>query len=346
MAARVSSCRGRLNPAMFLACVATLILVCPFVPTRAQAQARGSDANVPGASEHRDQKERAPNRTRAAGEQTCPEGYVRIEPGTFTMGSPPSEEGRDDDETQHSVTISRAYCMKATEVTQGEWRAVRYGDSTGSYFEWCGRNCPVEQVSWNDALIFANQLSRKENLQVCYDYRGVGAGDWAESFLGLDCAGYRLPTEAEWEYAARAGTGTAIYTGDLTILGENNGPELNSIAWYGGNSSGVTFGTDRCLGWPETQFEFVSWCGTHPVGQKRPNAWGLFDMLGNVWEWTGDWYGAYSGSELDPRGPNAGRYRVVRGGSWADKAGASRAASRAFGMHWETGGFRLVRTMP
>jgi formylglycine-generating enzyme required for sulfatase activity len=231
----------------------------------------------------------------------CPAGYVRIEPGTFMMGSPESEEGRDDDETQHPVTITRAYCMKATEVTQGAWQAVM--GSNPSEFKNCGASCPVEQVSWGDAVGFANALSRREGLQECY------AGS---TFVGLTCTGYRLPTEAEWEYAARAGTTEAIYG------------NLDSVAWFSVNSGRAS----------------------HPVGQKQPNAWGLYDMLGNVYEWTGDWYAAEVGVAVDPTGSPASSFRVLRGGSWGGRARRdARAAGRRFSNDASSAlGFRLVRT--
>ena len=243
----------------------------------------------------------------AAGESSgatggCPAGYVRIAPGTFTMGSPMGEEGHDDDETQHRVTITRGYCMKATEVTQGEWQAVM--GSNPSKFTNCGANCPVEQVSWDDAVGYANALSRREGLPECYS---------GSTFAGLGCTGYRLPTEAEWEYAARAGTTGARYG------------NLDSVAWYDQNARGTP----------------------HPVRQKQPNAWGLYDMLGNVWEWTGDWNDAYPATVTDPTGPARGPSRVFRGGSWYNFARCARAAFRYYDSPGNRGnnlGFRLVRT--
>jgi formylglycine-generating enzyme required for sulfatase activity len=243
----------------------------------------------------------------------CPEGrlgvacdlpVVRVRAGSFTMGSPSSEEGHSSDEAQHQVTLTRDFWLGATEVTQAQWRAVM--GSNPSYFDDCDA-CPVERVSWDDAVAFLNALSDREGLARCYD----GA-----SFKGLVCEGYRLPTEAEWEYAARAGTTGARY-GDL-----------GAIAWHAGNSGGRT----------------------GPVGEKQPNAWGLHDMLGNVWEWVHDWYASYpSGAVSDPQGPSSGGYRVFRGGGWSDEARSARAAFRVGDAPANRGGFlglRAARSVP
>jgi formylglycine-generating enzyme required for sulfatase activity len=248
--------------------------------------------------------------------------YVRIEPGEFTMGSPADELGHEDKETQHRVAITRAFALKATEVTQAEWRSVMGSNPSG--FANCGDTCPVEVVSWYEAVDYVNRVSDAEGLARCY------ADDDERTFAGLDCAGYRLPTEAEWEYAARAGTVTAFYTGDITQPDycDTVDPNLDAAGWYCGNSGDTT----------------------HPVGEKQPNAWGLYDMHGNVLEWIHDRYGAYpAGGAVDPLGPAAGDYRVVRGGSWAYNARNARAALRdgedSDGRD-NTLGFRPARSLP
>ena len=196
--------------------------------------------------------------------------FVLIPPGEFLMG-PEDEPGRDH-EKQHRVTISRAFYMQTTAVTQRQWKGLM-GDNP-SYFK---ENCPVEQVSWHDVQKFIKKLNKTE---------------------GADR--YRLPTEAEWEYACRAGTTTAYCFGD-------DAGRLGEYAWYSGNSE------ER----------------THSVGQLKPNAWGLHDMHGNVWEWCQDWSGDYpSDTVTDPRGPPTGSSRVLRGGGWIDDAGRCRAAPR------------------
>jgi len=240
------------------------------------------------------------------GSGSAPSGYVRIEPGLFTMGSPLSEAGRADHEVAHEVRITRAYWLKSTEVTQGEWRSVM-GDNP-SENPGCGDTCPVENVSWFDAVAYVHGLSQREGLALCY------ADGY---FRGVTCLGYRLPTEAEWEYAARAGSTATSY-----------GP-IDQVAWYRENSG----------------------LQLHPVAGKSANAWGLYDMLGNVWEWTHDWYDAYNGSATDPIGPRTGNARVSRGGSWDLGASWVRAATRTrfVGSSLFSGfpvGFRPARTIP
>ena len=249
--------------------------------------------------------------------------FVWIPAGEFDMGSPESEAGRSDNETLHPVTITQGFWMGKYEVTQGQW--ARITGQNPSQFRYAGDTAPVENVSWQDCQRFVVALNAlaKEN--------GVR---------------YRLPTEAEWEYACRAGTQTALHNGPLTIKGTLNGPELDEIAWYGGNS-GVKgeWGFDTRK-WRDRQFDSAR-SGTHPVGQKKPNAWGLHDMLGNVSEWVGDEYtntlgtAAVTDPFISPFEKNAGvealfstigtRLFVVttlRGGSWYRIPSGCRAAYR------------------
>ena len=259
-------------------------------------------------------------------------GYIGVGRGTFLMGSPRTENGRDDDEVRHRVTLTHAYEIKETEVTQGEWQEVM--GSNPSNFKDCGANCPVEQVSWYDAIAYCNALSVKAGLERCYkdgakDYDASSASNkvtpqWAK---GLDCLGYRMPTEAEWECAARAGTTGALYTGEVTEpMGED--ANVGKAAWYDKNSESKT----------------------HAVKQKQGNAWGLYDMLGNVWEWTWDWKADYgSGEQRDPTGPSTGTSRVRRGGSWYSSARYCRAAYRSYGGPGgrnDALGFRPSRSNP
>ncbi len=244
-----------------------------------------------------------------------------IESGTFAMGSPDSEEGRYDDEgPQHEVKLS-GYWMAETPVTQALYETVT-GENPSKFVS---NDRPVEQVSWDQCTKFCTQLNAL--------------------IPGLNL---RLPTEAQWEYAGRAGTKTSTYAGQLELLGANNAPLLDDVAWYGGNS-GVGFdldnGTDNS-DWDDKQYEEGP-AGTHPVKGKAPNPWGLYDTLGNVWEWCSDYWGKYSESpSANPLGPTKGAYRVVRGGSGRDHAQYVRAAYRS-GSHPSSAhshlGFRVSR---
>jgi len=198
---------------------------------------------------------------------------VLIPAGKFMMGSPESEKGREAKEgPQHEVTLSKPFYMGVTEATQAQYQAVMGANPS----QVKGETNPVDQVSWNDATEFCKKLSEKTRRAV------------------------RLPTEAEWEYACRAGSKTRFCFGDAEEGFEDYG-------WYGANSGNTT----------------------HPVGQKKPNAWGLYDMHGNVWEWCSDWYGEYAaGQAADPTGPAKGEDRVLRGGCWGDGPQACRLARR------------------
>jgi formylglycine-generating enzyme required for sulfatase activity len=263
----------------------------------------------------------------AANEAAVPEGFVRIPPGNFLMGSPPDEWKRNIDERQHRVTITRAFAMKVTEVTQNEW--VRVMGTRPARFTSCGSDCPVEQVTWNDAVDYCNARSRAEGLDPCYTP--------GRALTGLDCRGYRLPTEAEWEYAARAGTTGAFYNGEMTQFGCLLDPHLDAIGWYCGNADAPYREADRGL-------------GSHPTARKPPNAWGLHDMHGNVYEFVHDFYdpgyGRDAADATDPLGPAGGEAHIIRGGSWNTKAEGSRAAARYWEPNWYPSvGFRVVRTL-
>jgi formylglycine-generating enzyme required for sulfatase activity len=259
--------------------------------------------------------------------------------GGFDMGSPTTEQGRDTDEAQHSVTLTWDYEISVFEVTQAQFE-VQMGYNPAS-FAGCGDNCPVEWISWHEAAAFCNVLSGEAGYAECYSCTGsppdVSCAFDATAFdTPYDCLGYRLPTEAEWEYAARAGTTTATHNGDLDanhLECEQPNPVLDPIAWFCGNSADAS----------EPQI-------THAVGGKEPNAWGLYDVLGNVWEWCHDGYGEYpSGSATDPWGvPSAGE-RVLRGGSYRFEAAGLRAANRHAISKTNRSislGFRPVRTLP
>ena len=228
-----------------------------------------------------------------------------IEPGAFTMGSPEGEAGRWDNEgPQHEARLTKGYWLCDTPVTQALWTAAM--GNNPSYFKDPKR--PVENVSWDDAEQFLNKMN-----------------------LAIPGLGLRLPTEAQWEYACRAGTEDATYAGPMQILGDNNAPVLDGIAWYGGNS-GVGFelgnGIDSSS-WPGKQHNH-SRAGTRPVKLKKPNDWGLYDMLGNVWEWCADGNRSYTAKPvIDPVGPLDGASRALRGGSWYGYARLARAAYRS-----------------
>jgi len=228
-----------------------------------------------------------------------------IPPGQFMMGSPESEVGRWDDEgPQHPVTISQGFWLFDTPVTQALWQAVM-GDNPS---EFKSLKRPVDTVSWDEASAFIDKLNDRI----------------PELLLSL-------PTEAQWEYACRANTETSTYNGQLEIVGELNGPILDEIAWYGGNS-GVDFDLDNgrdSSGWAEKQYDHVK-AGTREVALKRPNDWGLYDMLGNVLEWCRDGQRRYQDKdEVDPVGDlKEGVSRVLRGGSWIDDARGLRTAGR------------------
>jgi formylglycine-generating enzyme required for sulfatase activity len=207
--------------------------------------------------------------------------FVYIHSGSFRMGSPETEPGRNPDEIQHEVTITRAYYLQTTSVTQAQWQALM--GVTPSPFKERDRDCPVVGISWSDCQEFIQRLND----------RGEGT--------------YRLPTEAQWEYACRAGTPTAFANGEIIKVFCEYDPNLDAIGWYCGNA-------------PQ---------GPNPVAQKSPNAWGLYDMHGNVYEWCHDWYAEYPTTpQTDPQGPFSGSARIARGGSWFSSSKNCRSAAR------------------
>lgn len=246
-----------------------------------------------------------------------------IKPGCFQMGSPDDEAGRYTDETQHFVCLTQGYYLGKYEVTQQLWRQIM--GNNPAHFQSCGNRCPVENVSWNDVQAFIAKLNQLTGLH------------------------YRLPTEAEWEYAARAGGIPATYNGDLTIKGWYSAPELDAIAWYGGNSGATYKNAVDCKDWPDKQHG-ADRCGTHPVGLKKANVWGLYDMLGNVMEWVQDGYEKdyYRHSPTDdPQGSPSNAYHVARGGSWRSRTEFVRSANRSGkppDRRKNNLGFRLART--
>jgi len=229
---------------------------------------------------------------------------VSIPAGSFVMGSSTAESGSTADERpQRTVHIS-AFQMSQTEVTQKQFEDVM----GWNHSDFSGENHPVEVVTWFDCVSFCNKLSQADGYAQCYTMTNVGYdGDHitsADVSCNFQANGYRLPTEAEWEYACRAGTTTRFYTGD-------SDSDLGRAGWYHDNS-GLT---------------------THPVGEKAPNAWGLYDMHGNVWEWCWDWYASgYYGTrpdpDSDPMGPSEGTMKVLRGGCSRLTPRNCRSASR------------------
>ena len=268
-----------------------------------------------------------------------PGSWVTIPAGSFTMGSPTTEACRDQyayatEETEHPVTLTRPFEISATEVTQAQFVDVMgYNPTTWSA---CA-NCPVDNITWHLAASYCNRLSGMRGLAKCYtctvttvDAGATSCGE-SQTYAGkkiYDCPGYRLPTEAEWEYAYRAGTQTALYSG--AIVGCNVDTAAGQIGWYTGNTT-----------------------KPKPVGSLTPNAWGLFDMAGNLWEWCHDWGNADLGAQAATNPVTCGitgtANHVIRGGSWHAEAYTLRAAYREFMSPTDGGGsdgFRCARGLP
>jgi len=256
----------------------------------------------------------------AQNQNTAPNGFVLINGGTFTMGSPADEEGREaDKEIQHQVTLGSFYMAK-NPVTQKEYQEL-IGNNPSNIK---GEDLPVESVSWYRAIEYCNALSKKEGLAPVYTIEG--SGDSRPVKWDRSANGYRLPTDAEWEYACRAGTTTIFYTGNTITTNQAN---FNGFLPYGKNPDG------------ERRRK------TMPVGSFEPNAWGLYDMHGNVFEWCWDWTGNLSAeAQTDPAGAAEGSRRVTRGGDFDSSAKNIRSAYRWSGIPSGTDpftGFRLVK---
>jgi len=265
-------------------------------------------------------------------------GMVRIAPGTFTMGQNHGMSGWAP-APERQITLTRGFYMSAHPITQDQFYAVM-GTNPSSFTgnpahgEVQGRR-PVENVNWYHAIAFANRLSILQGLEPVYGIAGISNTDedawlfgnvptgrnatWDAVTVNWAANGFRLPTEAEWEFAARAGTTTEWSFG-------GNVANLGYYGWYSGNAGGMT----------------------REVGGRRPNPWGLYDMHGNVWEWVWDWWGTPgTGAETDPTGPAAGDFRVARGGSWFDTPDYARSAFRFDYNPVLRGtdlGFRVVRS--
>jgi formylglycine-generating enzyme required for sulfatase activity len=264
--------------------------------------------------------------------------FVLVPAGTFEQGTP----GATNDERPYMATITRDYWVSRTEVTQGQWRAASGAVNPSCFQSTTGTGCttsngnhsgPVEQMDWYSAVAYANWISTEAGLTACYTLTGctTPANGWHDgshsgctgaTFSGPSCTGYRILTESEWERAARGGTRTTYYWGSATDA------TVGQYTWYNTNAG----------------------ARTQPTGAKLPNAYGLYDMSGNVLEWVWDWYASSypTGTSTDYLGPTSGSVRGVRGGSWASTASGLPIARRDCTNLCRNQflGFRLARTVP
>lgn len=274
---------------------------------------------------------------------------IVIHPKPFTMGSDDSQGlGAKEESPAHEVVLRYVYAMWRKEITQDEFREMM--GYNPSYFKACGKDCPVESVNWHEAAFYCNRLSQKYGLSSCFRCTGQYRHAICEVnpyFAGkryYECNGFRLPTEAEWEYAVRAGSKGIYYqvptSSDILV------PVVDRVAWYGKNSHITYKGGFSCSIQQADKKE--ARCGAKPTGQREPNAWGLHDMLGNVSEWVYDRFGLYTGSkQTDPVGSNEGR-RVFRGCNWFHQNPECRMSRRfqaSPSLRNNLMGFRTARTL-
>ncbi len=267
--------------------------------------------------------------------------------GTFTMGSPFSEPGRSTDEVLHQVTLTKSFHMQITEVTNKQWSTLIVNQGLGVNPSLHNRddNYPVQNLNWYEAAYYANILSAWEQLSECYTLTNcTGTPGQGRTCVGVNinanCTGYRLPTEAEWEYAARATMSTSYgkphhYDSNNETTGIVFNPNLAAMGWYFWNRTHTGGYADE----------------TKPVAQKQSNLWGIYDMHGNVGEWCQDLWDLsdYSPDPVtDPVGDTVGTLRVNRGAGWGESAEAARSAQRranAMDNRFHGRGFRLVRPL-